>query len=276
MVEAARGRIGCRRDHPVRPRRLPGALRERAEGLRSDQLDRPQVRPPDGPVRADDSCGSAASRAGLRHRCRRRPRARRRVDRHRYRRAPLVSGLLRRPAPPGPRPGEPVLDPLHHPQHGRGLGFDRARHEGALDERVHGLRRLEHGDRRRDGRDSRRARRRDDRGRDRGADHPRRDRRVRRDARALTPQRRPRAGIPALRPRPRRPRHGRGRRCRRARRALPRPGARREDLCRAARLRDVGRRCPHDRARPDRPEPGPLDAAGARKTPASTRPRSGT
>ena len=56
---------------------------------------------------------------------------------------------------------------------GAGLGVDRARDEGPADERVHRLRRVEHGDRRRDGRDSHRPRRRDVRGRHRGADHRR-------------------------------------------------------------------------------------------------------
>ena len=54
-------------------------------------------------------------------------------------------------ARPGPR--QPVLDPVHHPEHGRGLGLDRARPEGPADEPVHRLRRLEHGDRRRARRD---------------------------------------------------------------------------------------------------------------------------
>ena len=43
-----------------------------------------------------------------------------------------------------------------------------------------------------------------------------------------------------------------------------------------ARLRDVGRRRPHDRARPDRAEPGSLDADGLRRRAASSRPRSAT
>ena len=49
-----------------------------------------------------------------------------------------------------------------------------------------------------------------------------------------------------------------------------------QDLRRADRLRHVVRRRAHDRARPDRREPGPRDDDGARATPASTRPRSAT
>jgi 3-oxoacyl-[acyl-carrier-protein] synthase II len=69
------------------------------------------------------------------------------------------------------------------------------------------------------------------------ADHPRRHRRLRRDASALTAQRRARARLPSVRRRPRRVRDGRGRRGARPRGARARTGARREDLRGAARLR---------------------------------------
>ena len=174
----------------------------------------------------------------------------------------------------GPRPREPVLDPVDHPEHGRRLGLDRARHERAADERVHRVRRVEHGDRRRDGRDPARPRRRDVRGRDGGADHAGRDRRLRRDARALAPQRRSAARVAPVRQGARRPRDGRGGRGARARGARAREGARREDLRRAARLRHLVGRVAHDRARPDRREPRARDDDGARRRTGSTRPRS--
>ena len=60
----------------------------------------------------------------------------------------------------------------------------------------------------------------------------------------------PDEGLAPLRQGPRRLRHGRGRRRRRARGIRARQGARREDLCRGDRLRPVGRRLPHHRARP--------------------------
>ncbi len=102
-----------------------------------------------------------------------------------------LSGVLPRAAHARPGPRQPVLDPVDHPEHGRRLGLDRARYEGPADERVHGVRRVEHGDRRCDGRDQARPRRRDVRGRNRGADHAGRDRRLRRDARSVASQRRP-------------------------------------------------------------------------------------
>ena len=64
---------------------------------------------------------------------------------------------------------------------------------GPLLSAVHGLRRLEHGDRRRHGRDPPRPRGRDDLRRHRGARDERQHRRLRRHARDLAPQRRSRA-----------------------------------------------------------------------------------
>ena len=55
-------------------------------------------------------------------------------------------------------------------------------------------------------------------------------------------------GVAALRQGPRRLRDGRGRRRRGAGGVRARQGARRQDLCRADRLRHVGRRLPHHRA----------------------------
>ena len=117
---------------------------------------------------------------------------------------------------------------------------------------VHRLRRLEHGDRRRRGRDPARARRRDVLRRHRGRDHARRHRRLRRDARALAPERRSEGRLAAVRRRPRRLRDGRGRRRRRAGGARAREGARREDLRGADRLRRLLGRESHHRAGPGR------------------------
>ena len=89
----------------------------------------------------------------------------------------------------GTRPCEPVLDPEHHPEHGRRLGVDRARHERPADVGVHGVRRVEHGDRRRRGLDPDGPCRHHARGRNGGADHRGWHRRLRRDARALAAER---------------------------------------------------------------------------------------
>ena len=57
-------------------------------------------------------------------------RPRRRRDRHRHRRPDVVPGLPRHAARPRPGPRQSVRDPGDHPQHGRRLGVDGARHEG--------------------------------------------------------------------------------------------------------------------------------------------------
>ena len=103
-----------------------------------------------------------------------------------------------------------------------------------------------------------------------------RHRRLRRDARALAPQRRSDARLAAVRQGARRARDGRGGSGARARRARACAGARREDLRGARRLRHLVGRIAHDGARPDRREPGPRDEDGARRMQASTRPRSAT
>src|SRR5215203_1618998 len=99
VARPARGRVRRGRDHPVRPHRLPRPLRLRAEGLRSDELDRPQGLAPHGSLRADDPRGGAAGGVRLADRRLQRARARRRLDRDRNRRAALLPGVLRRPAP---------------------------------------------------------------------------------------------------------------------------------------------------------------------------------
>ena len=116
------------------------------------------------------------------------PRRRRGRDRDRWAQGP--PGLLRRSARARARSRQPVLDPGDHPEHGGGLGLDGARHERAAHLAVHGLRGLEHGDRRRARRDPARPRGRDALRRHRGADHEDRDRRLQRDARALAAERR--------------------------------------------------------------------------------------
>ena len=108
-----------------------------------------------------------------------------------------------------------------------------------------------------------RRRRRDDRRRQRGRHHCPRPRRVLLDARRLHPQRRARESVAALRPRPRRLRHGRGRRHRRPRGARARPGARRPHLRRDRRLRHEQRRLPHLDARRERRRHHPRDEGGA-------------
>ena len=116
-----------------------------------------------------------------------------RLRRDRHRRPQDLPGLLRPAARARPRPGQPVLDPVDHPEHGRRLGLDGARHARPALVRVHGVRRLEHGDRRGPRRDPARPRRRHARRRHRGRDHAGRHRRLRRHARALAAERRPRS-----------------------------------------------------------------------------------
>ena len=65
VVEPARRRVGRRRDHRVRSHRLQRPFRVRAEGLRSDRLDRAQGVPPHGSLRSDDPRSGAAGRGGL-------------------------------------------------------------------------------------------------------------------------------------------------------------------------------------------------------------------
>ena len=89
------------------------------------------------------------------------------------------------------RSGEPVRDPADHPEHGRRLGLDGARQPRAAGVPVHRLRGFEHGDRRGDGHDPARPRGRGLRRRHRSRHHAGRDRRLQRDAGALTAKRGP-------------------------------------------------------------------------------------
>jgi len=102
-------------------------------------------------LRADDPRGCAAGRDRLGRRHREGARPLRGVDCDRHRRPAELSAVLPRAAHQGTGPRQSVLDPVDHPEHGRRLGVDRARHEGTADERVHRVRGVEYGDRRRDG-----------------------------------------------------------------------------------------------------------------------------
>ena len=85
----------------------------------------------------------------------------------------------------GPDRVNPFAIPSIIPNLGAGWVSIELGTRGPLMSRVHGVRRVEHGDRRRDGRDPARPRRRDDRRRHRGGRERGRHRRLRRDARAL-------------------------------------------------------------------------------------------
>ncbi len=118
--------------------------------------------------------------------------------------------------------------------------------------------------------------RRDDRRRQRGRDHPHGAGRLRRPAGPVDPERRSPARQPAVRPRSRRLRPGRGGGDPDPRGRVDRPGPRREDLRRAARLRHVGRRLTHHRPRRAGPGCGPGHEALRCPTRSSTRPTSAT
>ena len=161
VVEPARGRVRRRRDHAVRPRRLCRPLRVRGEGLRPDGLDRPQAGAADGPLHAPDPRRGAAGgrRLGARDRAGGGPDRRLGCDRDR--RTAVVPGMPLRARRARPGSGQSVLDPGDHPQPRRRLGLDRARDARPVALGVHGVCCLEHGDRRRSGRDPAGSRRRD-------------------------------------------------------------------------------------------------------------------
>ena len=142
------GKRGAGRSR-VRHDRLPGPLRLRAEGFRSEAVDRPQAGAAHGPVRADDHS-------------RRRGRRRRTPGSNRRRR-PTASALRSPRGSAGSRrsrtattscstagpTGSTRSRSRDHPEHGRRLGVDGARHARAALVAVHCLCRVEHGDRRR-------------------------------------------------------------------------------------------------------------------------------
>ena len=149
--------------------------------------------------------------------------------------------------------GEPVLDRADASESRRGVGLDRARHTRPAGLGVHGLRRIEHGDRRRLRRDSARPRRRDVLRWHGSADHTGRAGRLRCDAGALGTKRRPGSCVTAVRCRTRRVRDRRGCGRARARGARARTGARRPYLRRADRVRHLLRRQSCLRSRSERP-----------------------
>ena len=133
----------------------------------------------------------AEADSGLDDRSRVRPH--RRVDRDRDRRPAVVPGLPRRSCSSA---GPTASTRSRSRRSSRTSAPPGSRCElgtrGPAQLAVHGLRRLEHGDRRRARRDPARPRRRDALRRHRGAGDRGRDRRLRRDARALAAQRRSR------------------------------------------------------------------------------------
>ena len=84
---------------------------------------------------------------GCRARDRAGGRAGRRRGRDRDRRPQVVRGLHPGRSTRAAPTGQPVLDRPDHPEPRRRLGLDGARDEGAVAVGVHGLRRVEHGDR---------------------------------------------------------------------------------------------------------------------------------
>ena len=152
-------------------------------------IDRKEARRMDRFVHLDPR-GRVSGAGGCEARHPRRGRRHRRVDRDRHRRDQVVPGLLRHADHEGARSRQPVRDPVDHPESRCGLGVDHARHARPADRAVHRLRGVEHGDRRRSRRDPARPRERDAVRRHRGGGQPGRDRRLRRDARAVAAKRR--------------------------------------------------------------------------------------
>ena len=167
----------------------------------------------------------------------------RRADRLRHRRRRRHRRHRHHPARERPAPDFAVLHSRPHHQSRLRLRFDRIRPQGPQPRRGHRLldRRARH--RRRRAHDRARRCRRDGGGRHRSR------RSTASRLRALRPCARcrpvstttPEARLASLRQGPRRLRDGRGRRRGGAGRARPCQGARRQDLCRAHRLRAVGR-----------------------------------
>ena len=167
----------------------------------------------------------AEADCGHRHRGGGRPGRRR--DRDRHRRAEVLRDLRRHAQRARAGPRQPVRDRPDHPEPRSRLGLDGARDKGPAAVRVHRVRCVEHGDRRRAGCDPARSRGGDGLRRHRGTDLARRHRGLRCDARDLAAERRSRAGVASVRRGARRVRHGRGRRGRRARGARARTCPRR-------------------------------------------------
>ena len=120
--EPRRRRVRCRPDHALRHDRLRRPLRLRAEGLRSDDLDRPQAGAAHGPLLAARALGGAHGRGRQRHRDRRRAGSCRRRSRDGHRRPVRVRELLPDAPRAWSRPDEPLRDRPDHPEHGCGAG----------------------------------------------------------------------------------------------------------------------------------------------------------
>ena len=190
-------------------------------------------------------------------------------DRDRDRRSRVVRGLRPADRAEGAGTCEPVLDRADPSESSGRVGVDRARHARAARLGMHRLRSVEHGDRGRLRCHSARPGRRDVLRRHRGADHARRARGLRRDARAVGAKRRSNRSLTAVRRRARRV-CDRGRCSRgRARGALSRAGARRADLCRADRLRHLLGCESRLRSRPERREPRACACGWPSRMPAS-------
>ena len=135
--------------------RLPGPLRLRAEGLRPDAVDRPQGGAAHGPVRADGPRGGAPGRGRTRaSTSASEPGARRRLDRDRASAGcssfqDCYDVLKER----GPDRVSPFSIPSIIPNMGAGWVSIELGTKGPLMCRVHRVRRVEHGDRRRARRD---------------------------------------------------------------------------------------------------------------------------
>ena len=193
-----------------------------------------------------------------------RPGTDRRPDRIRYRRPQDHLRRLDHDERARPPSRDAVLHPGHADQPGFGAGLDPLRLQGAQPFGGDGLRDRRACDRRRGADDHARRCRRDGRRRRGGGGLQDRHRGVRVGEGAFHRlQRNARARLAALGPGPRRVRDGRGRRHRRARGDGAREEARRQDIRRGDRLRDVRRRAPHHVAAGRRQWRLPVDAGGA-------------
>ena len=240
------------------------AVRGGSEGVRTDGLHREEGRQEDGPLHPVRDRGGAVRR----RRCAAgghtgNGRARRRLHRLGYRR--VHHHRARAPGVPGRRAAADlaVLHPVGDHQPGLGPGLDPLWRQGPEFGHLHRLHRVGARHRRRLRDHQARQRRRDDRRRLGSGGVRDGDRRLRRHARLVVPQRRARAGQPAVRQGPRRVRARRGRRHPHPRGAGAGQGPWRHDLLRAGRLRDVRRCVPHDRPARRRLRGSAGDAGGS-------------